>query len=360
MESQKHFLSLMDKYIAGSITEAEQDELFILIASGEYDKVFEEHFNTSFYNSAIPGTNMPSQRAKDIMQYILHSEKHTARLLPGIFRKNRMVRWYMAASIVGVLVLTTWLLVINEKEPKASAAMDQITSLLIEQKNRSDVAQQVKLEDGTFITLRPGSSIRFAQHFSSDKREVYLHGEAFFKVSKNPNRPFLVYYNNLITHVLGTSFNIKIDSIKKEVEVSVVTGKVQVYEKRNTLDAGRNKINGVILTPNQKVTYNEDERQFTATIVNDPLPVVQEIIKSIDPLPSFNFEESRLMDVFNLLENTYGIEIVVDNNRLYNCLFTGNINQYGLFSKLDIICASIKASYEVVGTKILIKGRGCN
>jgi transmembrane sensor len=360
MESQNHFLWLIDKYISGAITQAEQDELFILIATGEYDQLFEEHFKTSFHRSTIEGANMPSQRARDIMQYILHSEKHTVRLLPAIFRKKRIVRWSVAASIVGLLVLTALLLTTKEKDRNASTARGQIANILIEQKNGSNGTQQIKLEDGTLVSLRPGSSIRFLPHFSSDKREVYLRGEAFFKVSKNPNRPFLVYYNDLITHVLGTSFNIKTDSVKKEVEVSVVTGKVHVYEKGNSLTTGSNKVNGVILTPNQKVVYNEEERQFTATIVNDPLPVVKETIKKTDHLPSFNFEESRLTDVFKSLENTYGLEIVVDNNHLYNCLFTGDINQYGLFTKLNIICASVKASYEVVGTKILIKGRGCD
>jgi hypothetical protein len=169
-----------------------------------------------------------------------------------------------------------------------------------------------------------------------------------------------VYYNNLVTHVLGTSFNIKPDSRNKQVEVLVVTGKVQVYENRNEGTGKTPKTNGVILTPNQKVIYKEEERQFTATLVNDPIPLPQDPQKPTPVATTFNFEEAPLLQVFQLLEKMYGIEIVVENDRLYNCLFTGNITPHGLFTKLDIVCGSINASYQVVGTRILVRGKGCN
>jgi transmembrane sensor len=359
MQSHERFSGLLDKYISGIISQAEQNELFLLIATGEYDHLLEDHFHASFHHAIIPGADMPSQRAQDIKQKILHAEKHTAHLLPGIFRKKKTMVWYMAAAITGLLGLAAWMLLIKDKSGK-SAATAQTAISLAEQRNNSAHAQQLKLEDGTVITLQPHSALRFPRHFDGDKREVYLDGEAFFEVKRNPDRPFFVYYNNLVTQVLGTSFDIKTDSLKKEVEVSVVTGKVQVYEKNDKPVTNHSRTNGVILTPNQKVIYKEDVRQFTATLVNEPLPVKKETTKSSAPTLSFNFEESRLIEVFGVLEKTYGIEIVVDNDRIYNCLFTGNITQHGLFSKLTIICESVNAGYQVVGTRILVTGKGCN
>jgi transmembrane sensor len=361
MQSQERFVALLNKYTSGTCTQAEYDELFSLIATGRYDHLLEGHFHDSFHNDHVPGANMPPEKAQELMQKILHTEKHTAHLLPGIFRKNRMVRWYMAAAATVLLAFTTWMVLVNRTNNAAPATTQQMASQLIQQSNNATQPQQIKLEDGSAITLQPGSTIRFPPHFSADKREVYLEGEAFFEVSKNPDRPFFVYYNNLVTHVLGTSFHIKTDIHTKQVEVSVVTGKVQVYEKRNTPGAGDSKkMNGVILTPNQKVIYKEEERQFTATIVNNPMPIVQANVTKNTLATSFDFEEARLTDLFKLLEKTYGIEIVVDNDRIYNCLFTGNISQHNLFTKLDIICESVKAGYQVVGTRILVNGKGCN
>lgn len=360
MQSQERFLALLDKYTSGIIAAEEYDELFSLIAKGQFDHLLEAHFQTNFNNEALPGADMPSHRAQELLRNILTAEKHTAHLLPGIFRKKKTARWYMAAVITGLLAITTWFLLVNNKKDLPATVAETRGNDMLEKTNTFDHALTIKLEDGSMVTLQPGSKVNFPQHFHPNKREIYLEGEAFFKVSKNPERPFFVYYNNLVTHVLGTSFNIKPDSRNKQVEVLVVTGKVQVYENRTKLTDNTPKTNGVILTPNQKLIYKEEERQFTATLVNDPLPLAQELQKSTPVATTFHFEEAPLLQVFQLLEKTYGIEIVVENDRLYNCLFTGNITTHGLFTKLDIVCGSINAGYQVVGTKILVRGKGCN
>jgi hypothetical protein len=135
---------------------------------------------------------------------------------------------------------------------------------------------------------------------------------------------------------------------------------VQVYD--NTALPGSNKSeknNGVILTPNQKVVYKEAERQFTATIVANPQPLVAAGNAAAPPVQLI-FEETPLREVLKTLEKNYGLEIMVENEKMYNCLFTGDVTRMDLFSKLDVICQSVKASYQVAGTKILIEGKGCN
>jgi hypothetical protein len=59
------------------------------------------------------------------------------------------------------------------------------------------------------------------------------------------------------------------------------------------------------------------------------------------------------------LQQDYGIDIVPENESIYQCLFTGDISQQDLFTKLDMICRATNASYEIVGTRIVIRGRGC-
>ena len=360
MQSQERFLVLLDKYTSGYITTEEYDELFSLIITGQYDHLLEQHYQSSFYQQKLPGQEMPSARAKELLQKILNAEKHTAHLFPRIFRKKKTAQWYLAAIVTGILAISAWLLLVNNKHDLSQKITEQRANNMLKKTNNSAQPQKIKMEDGSVITLQPGSTIHFPAHFLSDKRETQLEGEAFFEVSKNPDRPFFVYYKNLVTHVLGTSFNIKTNSEKRQVEVAVVTGKVQVYENRDSLMDKATKTNGVILTPNQKVIYKEQERQFTATVVNDPLPIVPPITNTTSIFSIFNFNETPLLQIFQLLEKMYGLEIVVENDRIYSCLFTGNITQHGLFTKLDIICGSVNASYQVVGTRILVKGKGCS
>jgi hypothetical protein len=359
MHHPEKFLSLLDKYVADTITEAEHQELLSLTASGEYDYLLDEHFYHVFHQEDIAGHDLHPQKAQKIIDNIRHSEKRTAYLLPDVFRKKQIMRWRMAAAvIVGLMAIAAayWL---YPAKPQTVTAETRAKDL-IEEVNQTSAARSLQLNDGSTVVLQPGAILRYPSRFTSDKRVVHLEGEAFFDVKKNADQPFFVYHHHLVTHVLGTSFHVKADRQNKQVEVTVVTGRVQVYEDKNVLPEQDKNINGVILTPNQKVIYKEAERQFTATLVNDPLPLAPDSLQTNIAPAIFAFEETPLSRVLQTVETTYGIEILVETDKLYNCLFTGDITKHQLYTKLDIICASIKASYQVVGTKILIKGKGCN
>ena len=140
--------------------------------------------------------------------------------------------------------------------------------------------------------------------------------------------------------------------------MSVRTGKVEVYEKRRQ-ENDKKKNNGVILLPNQKVVYHENNGQFIPSLVDEPLPVPNN--NSSEEIDDIQLSDATapLSEVLQSLENIYGIEMIVENENLYKCLFTGDISKQNLYTKLDIICRTLNASYELVGTKIIIRGKGC-
>jgi transmembrane sensor len=221
-----------------------------------------------------------------------------------------------------------------------------ISNALITQENLSPNTVPIRLEDGSLVELSPKAKISYPQHFLSDKREVSLEGDAFFDIHKNPEKPFFITTGNTITKVLGTSFFIR-SSKKSKIEVEVKTGRVAVYEK----NAKNKKDNGVLLTPNLKVTFFEDNKLFVTGLVEKPMIQAQVIeTKKID----FVFDETPLSEVLAKLEEAYGIEITTDNEKLNHSLLTADITQQDLYTKLDIICTAINAHYEVKGTSILI------
>ena len=69
----------------------------------------------------------------------------------------------------------------------------KVENQLIEKQNGGNAAMEVRLEDGTVITLGKNSKLSYPTHFQKRKREVFLSGEAFFNVTKYPSRPILVY-----------------------------------------------------------------------------------------------------------------------------------------------------------------------
>lgn len=224
--------------------------------------------------------------------------------------------------------------------------------------NHSQASDTVWLTDGSMVVLEPKARLFYPDSFGT-KREVYLEGNAFFKVTKNPGRPFYVYSRNIVTQVLGTSFFVKSD---KNIEVSVHTGKVAVYEyaEENAKRRISEEAGGVILKPNQKVIYTQADHHFRTTLVEMPLPVAidsssEELITALN----FVFEETPISTVLSALEQAYHIDMVMENETLANCLFSGDIKGQDLYDQLEIICQSVQAAYEIKGTRILIKGSGC-
>jgi hypothetical protein len=67
-----------------------------------------------------------------------------------------------------------------------------------------------------------------------------------------------------------------------------------------------------------------------------------------------------LITILQTLEKIYGIDIEVENDNIDNCHFSGDVSNMDLYARLDVVCRSINASYEIIGTKILIRGKGCN
>jgi len=220
--------------------------------------------------------------------------------------------------------------------------------------NSEDQSQQIKLEDGSEVTLKPGSEISFARDFSNN-REVHLTGEAFFNVKRNPLRPFLVYTNEVVTRVLGTSFNIKAYKNDKQITVAVKTGKVSVYTKENadptTQDTPQS---AVILTPNQQVVYNRNSEKVSKQVVEKP-----EIILPEPTLFKMVYDGAPVTKIFEVLEENYGIDIEYDEALLSGCVLTTNMSDEGLYERIEVICKAINADYTISDAVIIIKSRGC-
>jgi transmembrane sensor len=224
----------------------------------------------------------------------------------------------------------------------------------IEYKNNDDSARKIVLSDGSEVILEVNSKLICAKNFNAGKREVFLTGEAFFKVAKNPERPFIVYSKNIITKVLGTSFWIKSITDKK-VCVIVRTGKVSIFRPKNfkEADAGSPVLSGTVLTPNQQVVYDVENDQMNKSLVNAP--------KSFDMVSpdSFVFDATPAVQVFKKLQDAYGINILIDEETLASCSVSASLGDESFYEKLAMICKIIHADFQTIDGNVIINSKGC-
>lgn len=357
MNEQHRFSYLLNRFLSKTISPGEKDEFFDLLLSNDFDETLGQKINDDYLVSH-EGADIPPHIAQEIIRNILVSEKKTLETIRDRKTVHRS-RWlWAAAAILAGMFLIGWLgnaLIANHKPGFTSVIPD----LSIRHTNSGNTSETIILPDKSAITLQPASTLHYPRKFTGTAREVYLEGTAFFNVTKNPNQPFFVYYNKVVTKVLGTSFEVGTNDRTGDVEVSVKSGRVQVFENSKLVEE-HDKTASVIVMPNQKAIYKSSQGIFESTLVEHPQPVKLSNDPSSVKSSSFVFEQAKLSSIFKLLEEVYAVSIVVENETIYNCVFSGDLLQQDLFEKLKVICLTINADYEINETKILIKGKGCN
>jgi len=268
------------------------------------------------------------------------------------YKQDNYWRIGRIAAALLFLAVSTFLLInyySSTENNKASASANSANMLRFV--NSGNALQRIELKDGSVISLQPGGEVNFPKMFY-DKREVYLSGEAFFEVSKDVTRPFLVYANEVTTKVLGTSFLIKAYKQEKEIVVTVKTGKVSVYtQSSNNKHEAQEEI---MLTPNQQVIYNRNENLTVKKLVDDPQIIVQQ------PSLKASYTNAPVIEIFHALEKIYGIDIQYDANALSGCTLTyTDIAEEGLYEQIEIICRALGGRYKRSEFSILIEAEGC-
>src|SRR5690606_21301685 len=110
----------------------------------------------------------------------------------------------------------------------------------------------------------------------------------------------------------------------------------------------------VVLTPNERVNYFVNNKHWVTSLVEIPRP-----LPASNKVVDFVFNNTPLSHIRTLIEQTYSIDIILENEASDFCTFTGDVSMMELYDLLDVICKSTGTKYEVKGTKILITGRAC-
>lgn len=269
------------------------------------------------------------------------------------YRRPQIIRW--AAAVVLFLGIGWWYFQQNNsKSVIYTELVANASTTLIEKENNTDKPLLITLSDGSSILLQHGSRLSYPANFEGDKREVYLDGEAFFEVAKNPEKPFLVYANELVTKVLGTSFNIKSFKGQKDIQVIVRTGKVSVFKLNEVQNSKNVKIlEGVVIIPNQQIKFDKEKSNFSKSLVEQP--------EMLSEMPQYNFEfkDVSASNVFATIQKAYGISIVYDEELLKECPVTASLTDEPLYGKLELVCNAIEAEYQLIDGQIVISSKGC-
>ncbi len=229
--------------------------------------------------------------------------------------------------------------------PKGNA----VASATVTITNPSRTLRKQTLADGSEVWLHPNSRLTYPRAFTGGSREVALSGEAFFKVTRDPARPFLIRSGDLLTRVLGTSFSIKAYENAPSAEVVVVTGKVSV----KLADAPAEKGTEVLLTPRQRATYVKASRRLARGETEAGAR------RNIWETSTLAFENASLRDIIGALNTHFDVKIAVASPAMLNCRLRADFNGQHLPAILEMIGESVDATYRIDGNAITLEGDGC-
>lgn len=337
--SKTSFLNLLSRYQSNTCTETERK-----MVEEWYDMLGQDY----------------DQQLSDLELNAMHN-----RIWQNVAPQQKTVkfsRWKyvgVAASIAILLVSGTLLLNYNNSERYFKEAVSY--SSLSTYKNTTDKTVALVLSDQSVVTLNPGASIDYPSRFAGAKREVFLNGDAFFKISHNAKKPFYVHNKEIIVKVLGTSFYVR--ETAKSAEVAVKNGKVMVKENIHASLFGQKKnYPKVLITANQMAAFDTEAKKIQTAIIEKPLPLYEayDLPQPASSIESQKFYDTPLDRVFEIISKTYGIEIKLANNALKKCTFTGDISNKELKEQLNLICQTISGTYTTEQTTIYIKGGTCN
>jgi ferric-dicitrate binding protein FerR (iron transport regulator) len=342
------FRELLIRYINGTTTSEE--------------KALVDHWYELLYDNNLPALK---QEELDTIEQEMwaHIEKEG-----NVYADNTKIltiksagRWkrfyYIAAAAIFTGLLIGGFTHFFSSPENLSYEQSRQQNKLSEYVNNTTVPQRITLEDGSYVVLQPASKIAYSRHVIPDKREIYLEGEAFFQVAKQPNRPFYVYTNELVTKVVGTSFDVRAFPQDNTIKVIVHTGKVTVYQRKNNqAEQELAKSNATIITPNQQVLFNRHLPGLSRSISRLP-----QIINTTGSKPNSQlmFTDAAASDVLTAIQKAYGITIVFDEEVLSHCSFTGTFTNESFFERISLICKAIEATYEQVDGQVIITGHDC-
>lgn len=255
----------------------------------------------------------------------------------SIIRRFSGSTWLRAAVVFFMLGLTALFYVQSRVgEDKSSESVAQ--EIFITNSNQQGEKTKVTLEDGSVVYLNSKSSITYPVNFKNN-RTIKLTGEAFFEVIRDPEHPFKVEANGIITTALGTSFNISTFQENQRVAVTLLTGKVKLNQ------IGKEPF--IELNPGEESLLSTDypEMEKYKVKAEDKVLWTKGILK---------FDEATFSEMVEILERWYGVDIKVNGQP--QALNASGVfdNQESLRNVLNVMSQTLEFEFVIEDQQVTL------
>lgn len=187
------------------------------------------------------------------------------------------------------------------------------------------------LSDGTNVCLNAGTVFTYPSAFGEDTRDVKLNGEAYFEVTSNKKRPFIVHTHACNVQVLGTKFNVNAYESEKSFAAALMEGKIRVQNNSNPKEI-------VNITPNSQVVLKRNGLEVGTIPDYDVYRWKEGLVC---------FKDLDFLKLMRRVEKYYGLNIEIRNTTLQDHSFSGKFRiSDGIDYMLRVLQRDMKFTYE--------------
>jgi len=374
--SQDQFWVLLSKKLSNEASSEELQELQSILFSN-HDLHHKAEMHTEMWEQGSINDIAGSEAAymRHMMKHkdeffveenpeVINSDDAIFEAKPGFFHTLFLNKRLTAFSLLAFIILTTGTIYLFSQKRGTKLPTDQgISSIVTKNGNRSKVV----LPDGSQVWLNAGSNLDYNNStFNNELREVSLNGEAYFDVTKNPDKPFIIHTNKMDIKVLGTVFNVRSYSNEKIAEAALIKGSIEVTLKDR-------KDQKIILKPNEKISISNEEPKTEkkpekiTSVKADPVRIPQFEVNDLKPNPTYNiigeiawtqnklfFEDEIFEDIVLRMEKWFGKKVTIANESLKNVRYTGNFENETMEEVLSYLKLSRSFSFRIGNDNVVI------
>lgn len=327
-EKEECIEDLLLRYFDGTTTKDETQQVEYWMESSDKNRRLATKIQT--IAMAVDVAEITQELDAEKTLESIHKKIDTSFTVKKKVNRYNLYKWIQ--RVAAVLFIPTLILVCMEKMEKTTEQVE-----MMEVKTSPGVITSVTLSDGTKVVLNSSSSLRYPSSFKEgDKRDVYLEGEAFFSVTKDKEKMFVVNtLNNSHIQVFGTEFNVKAYEGKGLVQTTLVSGVID-FVCKNDMREQRLR-----MEPGQKVIYNAIDNSV--------------VLKNADVEQDTSWKDGRLIfrntpfdEVLDVLGERYNVHFVLKNPALKQNAFTSAFTNQRLERILEIFRISSNIRFKYV------------
>lgn len=383
MESNSQINELLTRFLINDLNEGEYARLVSWINASEENQRYFLQIRDTWQLTAVQLTaqvneeeewrlfqNTIAVRDSDVV-YIRDEEERVNTLIEDQGRTGkaiiyrRLLHLVVAAAVI-ILVGLGWTYFLNGDQQPAVATkplqeVDGIIPIIQHETNTTGKEKSIMLSDGSMVVLFGNSELTYEKHFIN--RHIKLKGKAFFKVAKDPGRPFTVESDGIAITALGTAFTVNANGFakQKQVIVKLYEGKVVV----KPITANNPMKNEVYLLPGQELVYDSKTtsvRTFETGSKNTDVkkeedePVVDNPTLPVNTKGSWHmYNNQALSQVLDHLAVTYGVSIVYNEKDVQQKYFVGQFKTTDSIEMiLTLVTKATKLKYTREGNTFIV------